>query len=1008
VGGTILMVPEVDGGTIRLSNRKLLINERNEIETKGTIRIGYLNCSGIRGKAEEIENIFKQENLNVLGCGETWLRQGDIFNGNIMIRKDDKGTETEEKGSNCKRGRRGALLLKNKGDSAMEWKNIPCDTNEFIHVVLKGINIIVVYFPPTEIENFIQKLKTHIEGNTKISTSKSIIIGDFNVNFLKRDSYGNKYGKLEDTLQNLGFHREIYDNEGLNCFTHLHSQGGGIIDHIWTNMENVKGSVAMRETTSDHEIIICEINGNGKAAKEEYKEFYRKIFRPSTYQRSKKSLIEKFNKLISENNPKNPREDINEQYEILNKNIIMAHEMTFKAAQKITKTKIVITDIVKFWIAVRQRMKRKLHIEPDFEKLNQIKIIIRNEIKEIKKKRWIGFSKERIKLNNSEILKKFSNISKKEPVMIQPSIDVEEQIKTIFPMHRKKSGITMQNFKRKCNYCLKNYKTIPNRIEIISMEEFKNVINTMKSGTAPGPSGITYEVYKMLDDKNLIPWLSLFNKCFELATCVDKWCMAITVAIPKKDGSVRPITLLETSRKLLEQLIYIRLIKQIKISNRQCGFMKGKETMMQVVNVEAALRRLNGKQLCVAFLDISKAYDTVHRKKLFETLGKNNEKGVQKNIIKILELLFNFNHTKLIINGQISKEIWLERGLLQGSKLSPILYNVFMNDFIARTESLTATINTMCFMYADDITLISKTHIGLKCALKQAEKHSIENEYKFNVKKCATISRMDTIFSIDKQDMIPVKTFEYLGMIMNLHGVKIHEQINKNINKTRKKWYKAKKSGMLDMKNMPWESKLLLVKAIMIPTLEYGLFFGLQKKHYLKKIQKFITKYIRLVLSLTSNSNTYKTNWIASIELRKTNYVRRGKNLLAKIKIQDGTLESIYKEQEVLPEKKQSRLLRLLKTNETTVIGNKDEEISALNKNCARKKGILKKIQKSVDGLFILKYMVNDLNYFRNGKLKKLKVSKSNIRKIFKMIYGEGKDVGKRIKLKYLKKIEVS
>jgi hypothetical protein len=57
-----------------------------------------------------------------------------------------------------------------------------------------------------------------------------------------------------------------------------------------------------------------------------------------------------------------------------------------------------------------------------------------------------------------------------------------------------------------------------------------------------------------------------------------------------------------------------------------------------------------------------------------------------------------------------------------------------MTDFIEITESLKSTIKTMCFMCADDITIISKARVGLNCALKQAEAQSKENEYKFNVK----------------------------------------------------------------------------------------------------------------------------------------------------------------------------------------------------------------------------------------------------------------------------------
>jgi hypothetical protein len=64
----------------------------------------------------------------------------------------------------------------------------------------------------------------------------------------------------------------------------------------------------------------------------------------------------------------------------------------------------------------------------------------------------------------------------------------------------------------------------------------------------------------------------------------------------------------------------------------------------------------------------------------------------------------------------------------------------------------------------------------------------------------------------------------------------------------------------------------------------------LDLKRINKKIQNFITKYIRLALNLSKNSSVHKTSWKASIETRNTNYIRRSKNLYAKIKAQDGIL----------------------------------------------------------------------------------------------------------------------
>jgi hypothetical protein len=51
--------------------------------------------------------------VDILGFAETSLRKEDIFNENVMVRKDD--TEIQEKDSlnrNC-RGKRGIIVLKN-------------------------------------------------------------------------------------------------------------------------------------------------------------------------------------------------------------------------------------------------------------------------------------------------------------------------------------------------------------------------------------------------------------------------------------------------------------------------------------------------------------------------------------------------------------------------------------------------------------------------------------------------------------------------------------------------------------------------------------------------------------------------------------------------------------------------------------------------------------------------------------------------------------------------------
>ena len=71
------------------------------------------------------------------------------------------------------------------------------------------------------------------------------------------------------------------------------------------------------------------------------------------------------------------------------------------------------------------------------------------------------------------------------------------------------------------------------------------------------------------------------------------------------------------------------------------------------------------------------AYDTIARENLWTTLirkvGYSNMK-----LIQILRSLFDFNFSFVRIHDQLGPAIYSTRGLIQGSTLSPILFNIIL------------------------------------------------------------------------------------------------------------------------------------------------------------------------------------------------------------------------------------------------------------------------------------------------------------------------------------------
>jgi hypothetical protein len=101
----------------------------------------------------------------------------------------------------------------------------------------------------------------------------------------------------------------------------------------------------------------------------------------------------------------------------------------------------------------------------------------------------------------------------------------------------------------------------------ISMDELNSVLNSLPSHKAAGPSGITYEMLKLLPDAGRSVLLNLCNQCFLQSDIPGDWRLANIYPIPKPhefEGllkNTRPITLLETARKLLVKILYLRLSK---------------------------------------------------------------------------------------------------------------------------------------------------------------------------------------------------------------------------------------------------------------------------------------------------------------------------------------------------------------------------------------------------------------------------------------------------------------
>ena len=137
----------------------------------------------------------------------------------------------------------------------------------------------------------------------------------------------------------------------------------------------------------------------------------------------------------------------------------------------------------------------------------------------------------------------------------------------------------------------------------------------------------------------------------------------------------------------------------------------------------------------------------------------------------LLRGLFDGAAVAVRIRGQMSRRIPMGRGLLQGSLLSPMLFNVFIDSLprVLRRRHpgfLLGSCRANSFLYADDIVLVSSSEKHLQSMLDTCEQHGIEHGYVFSPSKCEIIApegAQTSYLRMYEEQVKQSPRFKYLG-----------------------------------------------------------------------------------------------------------------------------------------------------------------------------------------------------------------------------------------------------
>lgn len=786
----------------------------DQLPIRQEIKIGTWNIRGLLqpGKLPLVEKEAVAHNVNILGVSETHMRGDGHFtttDGNTMYFSGHKDKSIRGVGF---------LIPPFINKYVLGYQPV---SDRIITIKLntrpQKLNIVQVYAPTEnakdeDIDNFYVLLETVL--NTIPNREITIILGDWNAKIgdtTTDDHIRSIVGKFGLGIRNDRGQRLIefciekrfsimnsffqHHARRLYTWTSPGARYRNQIDYIMINYR-WKSSVKNAKTYpgadcgTDHNLLVAKFAIRLKAPKRTTTSAKMKSLKPSERALFRDRLEENLTKNTP---PTQHSSDAENSWKFLKTSICNTLDSITKertSCNLVSKKKNWITDAT--WSLIQQRKETKAkglqseETRKEYSDLSRnIQTCCRRDKNNFILSTCYDIEKHSVKFQTADLFKKVRLLTRQ----FKPQSWVIED-EAGCPIHELEAIA-----ERWREYCIKLYmqentdhqtnSTYNMELEpSILRSEIVAAIGMLKKNKAPGYDMVTSEIFKVLGDKGIDLLHNICEHIWQHGDWPQDWTKSIIIPLHKKGSTrkcnnYRTLALISHASKILLHIINFRLRNYLdwQIPQEQAGFVKGKGTREQILNIRQLIEKAYefDTPIIICFIDYNKAFDCVNWDGLWTIL---TELGVPRHLITLIQSLYHSHQGLVKVDKTLSKPFKFRKGVRQGCILSPILFNIY-GEYIMRKVCdnwhggiSVGGVKVNNLRYADDTTLFAADEPEMIALLNKVESVSKEFGLSINMAKTKVmvVDRTHKLELTGAIELDQINNFVYLGSNISNDG----------------------------------------------------------------------------------------------------------------------------------------------------------------------------------------------------------------------------------------------